>query len=86
MYILYQYLYYTLLSCMSIKLQNSHYNQDRNQTVLPLYCLKRRGGNFIVEAVMGRSDLSMKSSVIPAQLRLIWVTPIWMRTDRELAK
>ena len=53
---------------------------------LPLYCLKRRGGNFIVEAVMGRSDLSMKSSVIPAQLRLIWVTPIWMRTDRELAK
>ena len=52
---------------------------------LPLYCLKRRGGNFIVEAVMGRSDLSMKSTVIPVQLRLVWVTPIWKRTDREFA-
>ena len=31
------------------------------------------------------ADISMKSSVIPVQLHSVWVTPIWMRTVRELA-
>ena len=31
------------------------------------------------------TDISMKSSVIPVQLRSVWVMPIWKRTDTELA-
>ena len=49
-----------------------------------VYCLKN-GGNFVLDAIEDLAKCSLKLAYIPQKLRPVWVTPIWKKTDRELA-